>query len=103
MGRENGPLASSTKIWYSLGRIKFSDQEGARQRQRFCMKYTENAPEHKSWLVQDYPEEQNIKTLQHHPYVHDVAPSDIFVLPLLKEDEAGGRFSALSAPEIAIF
>ena len=25
------------------------------------MKYTENAPEHKSWLVQDYPEEQNIK------------------------------------------
>ena len=67
------------------------------------MKYTENAPEHKPWLVQDYPEEQNIETLQHHPCVHDLAPSDIFVLPLLTEGEAGGQFSALSAPEIAIF
>ena len=67
------------------------------------MKNIENAPEQKSQLVQDYLAEQNIETLLHYPQVHDLANSDVFFLPVLKEGVAGGRFSALSALKIAIF
>lgn len=39
----------------------------------------ENTPAHKSKLVQDYLEKQNIETLPHPPYFPDLAPCYFFL------------------------
>ena len=47
--------------------------------------HQDNAPVHNSILVTDYLTKMGIKTVPHHPYCRDIAPSDFWLFPKLRE------------------
>ena len=46
--------------------------------------HPDNAPVHNSILVTDYLTKMSIKTVRHHPYRPDLAPSDFWLFPKLR-------------------
>lgn len=63
----------------------------------------DNAPAHKSKLVQEYLTQENVETLPHPAYSPDLAPCDFFLFPRLKKCLAGRSFSNRSALGTAVF
>ena len=57
----------------------------------------DNAPAHKSAMVQEYLKESGLDVLDHPPYSPDLSPCDIWMFPKLKEMLAGHRFGIGSA------
>ena len=45
---------------------------------------TNNAPAHRSVLVRDFLENNNVTTLEHPPYARDLVSADFYLFPLLK-------------------
>jgi hypothetical protein len=52
----------------------------------------DNAPAHKSAMVQEYLKESGLDVLDHPPYSPDLSPCDFWLFPRLKEMLAGNRF-----------
>ena len=78
------------KVWSSagMGRIKLLH---------------DNAPAHKSHLVQEYLAKENAETLPHPAYSLDLAPYDLFLFPHLKKYRARRSFKSRSALGTAVF
>ena len=57
----------------------------------------DNAPAHKSKIVQDYLRLESIKQLPHPPYSPDLSPCDCFFFPRLKKMLSGRRYGSRSA------
>jgi len=57
----------------------------------------DNAPAHRSGVVQEFVEQSGIQLLPHPPYSPDLAPSDFWLNPFLKESLAGRSYSTRSA------
>lgn len=53
----------------------------------------DNAPAHRSLLVQEYLAKNNVATLEHPPYSPDLAPADFFLFTRLKTSLKGERFT----------
>ena len=54
----------------------------------------DNAPAHKSTMVQQYLKESGLDVLDHPPYSPDLSPCDFWLFPRLKEMLAGHRFES---------
>ena len=54
----------------------------------------DNAPAHKSAMVQEYLKESGLDILDHPPYSPDLSPCDFWLFPRLKEMLAGHRFES---------
>ena len=54
----------------------------------------DNAPAHKSAMVQEYLKESGLDVLDHPPYSPDLSPCDFWLFPRLKEMLAGHRFES---------
>ena len=54
----------------------------------------DNAPAHKSAMVQEYLKESGHDVLDHPPYSPDLSPCDFWLFPRLKEMLAGHRFES---------
>ena len=63
----------------------------------------DNAPAHKSHLVQEYLAKENAETLPHPAYSLDLAPYDLFLFPHLKKYLARRSFKSRSALGTAVF
>lgn len=63
----------------------------------------DNAPAHKSKLVQDYLKQERIIQLPHPPYSPDLSPCDFFLFPKLKKMLSGRRYRSRSAIGSAVF
>ena len=63
----------------------------------------DNAPAHKSKLVQDYLRVESIKQLPHPPYSPDLSPCDFFLFPRLKKMLSGRRYGSRSALGSAVY
>ena len=61
----------------------------------------DNAPAHRSHVVQEYLQEENIQTLPHPPYSPDLAPCDFFLFP--QKCLARRRFHCRAALRTAVF
>ena len=55
---------------------------------------SENAPAHKSAMVQEYLKESGLDVLDHPLYSPDLSPCDFWLFPRLKEMLAGHRFES---------
>ena len=64
--------------------------------------HQDNAPVHKSILVTDYLTQMGIKTVPHPPYSPDLAPSDFWLFPKLKENLRGNRYSTIEDMKEAV-
>jgi len=63
----------------------------------------DNAPPHTSRVVTEFLIEKRIETVQHPPYSPDLAPSDFWLFPNMKNSLRGTRYSSRSALGSAIF
>ena len=54
----------------------------------------DNAPAHKSAMVQEYLKESGLDVSDHLPYSPDLSPCDFWLFPRLKEMLAGHRFDS---------
>ena len=54
----------------------------------------DNAPAHKSAMVQEYQTEYGLDVLDHPPYSPDLSPCDFWLFPRLQEMLAGHRFES---------
>ena len=54
----------------------------------------DNAPAHKSAMVQEYLKESGLDVLDHPPYWPDLSPCDLWLFPRLKEMLAGHHFDS---------
>ena len=54
----------------------------------------DNAPAHKSAMVQEYLKESGLDVLDHPPYSPDLSPCDFWLFPRLEEMLAGHRFES---------
>ena len=63
----------------------------------------DNAPAHKSKLVQEYLSKENIQTLPHPPYSPDLAPCDFVLFPLSKKGMSGLKNHLTFVPWIRRF
>ena len=64
--------------------------------------HQDNAPVHNSILVSDYLTKMGIKTVPHHPYSPDLAPSDFCLFPKLKEKLRGCRYETIEEMKEAV-
>ena len=64
--------------------------------------HQDNAPVHNSILVTDYLTQMGIKTVPHPPYSPDLAPCDFWLLPKLKENLRGNRYSTIEDMKEAV-
>ena len=55
----------------------------------------DNAPAHKSPMVQEYLKESGLDVLDHPPYSPDLSPCDLWLFPKLKEMLAGHRLNPI--------
>ena len=63
----------------------------------------DNAPAHKSTMVQEYLKESGLDILDHPPYSPDLSPCDFWLFPRLKEMLAGHRFESRCGISIAVY
>lgn len=63
----------------------------------------DNAPAHKSALVNSYLEDNHIETLPHPPYSPDLSPCDFWLNPYIKNYLRGRRFESRQAVGSALF
>ena len=63
----------------------------------------DNAPAHKSKIVQDYLRVESIKQLPHQPYYPDLSPCDFFLFPRLKKMLSGRSYGSSSALGSAVY
>ena len=63
----------------------------------------DNAPAHKSVIVQNFLKEESVIQLPHPPYSPDLSPCDFFLFPLLKKSLSGRRYESQSALGSAIY
>lgn len=63
----------------------------------------DNAPAHKSKIVQDYLLQETINQLPHPPYSPDLSPCDFFLFPRLKKMLSGRRYNSRNALGSAIY
>ena len=54
----------------------------------------DDAPAHRSHVLQEYLQEENIQTLPHHPYSYVLSPWNFFLFPHLKKCSGGRRFNS---------
>ncbi len=54
--------------------------------------HMDNAPAHRSKLVQDYLRDENWNQMKHPPYSPDLSPANFFLFPRLKKHLRGIRF-----------
>jgi hypothetical protein len=52
----------------------------------------DNAPAHRSVLVKDFPANDNVTTLKHPPYFHELATANVYLFPGLKSAMNGWFF-----------
>ena len=62
----------------------------------------DNAPVHNSILVTDYLSKMGIRTVPHPPYSPDLAPSDFYLFPKLKENLRGCRYETIEEMKEAV-
>ncbi len=70
--------------------------------QRGILFHHDNAPAHSSRVAREVLREFRWETLPHPPYSPDLAPSDFFLFPKLKEHLRGVRFESLDAAKHAV-
>jgi histone-lysine N-methyltransferase SETMAR len=63
----------------------------------------DNAPAHRSAIVQSFLEDQNITQVPHPPYSPDMAPCDFWLFPRLKDHLRGQRYESRSSLGSAIY
>ena len=63
----------------------------------------DNAPAHRSAVVTDYLEENDIVLVPHSAYSPDLAPCDFWLFPILKDKLRGTHYSSRHALGTAIF
>lgn len=63
----------------------------------------DNAPAHRSAVVMDFLQENNIRHLPHPPYSPDLAICDFYIFPKLKNHLAGKKYDGRSSLGAAIF
>ena len=63
----------------------------------------DNAPAHKSAMVQEYLKESGLDILDHPPYSPDLSPCDFWLFPRLKEMLTGHRFESRCGIGSAIY
>ena len=59
--------------------------------------HQDNAPAHRAWVVQDFLQESGIKILERPPYSPDLAPSNFWLFPNMKELLHCRKFKSRSA------
>ena len=64
--------------------------------------HQDNSPVHNSILVTDYLTKIGIKTIPHLPYSPDLAPSDFWLFPKLKEKLRGCRYEKIEEMKEAV-
>ena len=64
--------------------------------------HQDNAPVHNFILVTDYLIKIGIKTVPHRPYSPDLAPSDFWLFPLLKENLRGCHYETTEEMKEAV-
>ena len=64
--------------------------------------HQDNAPVHNSILVIDYLIKIGFKTVPHPPYSSDLAPSDFWLFPKLKEKLRGCRYETIEEMKEAV-
>ena len=69
---------------------------------RGVLLHHDNAPAHPSRATSDALREYRLKLLPHPPYSPDLAPSDLFLFPKLKEHLRGARLKALMKPKLPL-
>src|SRR5258705_9720168 len=65
--------------------------------------HQDNAPPHRALLVKDVLKDHNIEVLPHPPYSPDLAPSDFWLFPKMKDELRGRHFPSRAALGSAIF
>jgi histone-lysine N-methyltransferase SETMAR len=65
--------------------------------------HQDNAPPHRAARVHQFFDDNNIKVVPHIPYSPDLAPSDFWLFPTMKDTLRGRTFSSRSALATAIF
>ena len=68
----------------------------------FCF-HQDNAPPHRSHLVRQFFIDNDIELLMHAPYSPDLAPSDFWLFPNVKDPLRGKKFSSRAALGSAIY
>jgi len=63
----------------------------------------DNAPPHRAARVHQFFDDNNFEVVPHVPYSPDLAPSDFWPFPTLKDTLCGRTFSSRSAVATAIF
>ena len=64
--------------------------------------HQDNAPVHNSILVTDYLTKMGIKTVPHPPYSPDLAPSDFWLFPKLKENLRSCHYETIEEMKEAV-
>lgn len=65
--------------------------------------HQDNAPPHRAARVHQFFDDNNIEVVPHAPYSPDLAPSDFWLFPAMKDTLRGRTFSSRSALATAIF
>lgn len=65
--------------------------------------HQDNAPAHRALLTQQFLQNNNFEVVSHAPYSPDLAPSDFWLLPTMKDTLRGRSFSNRAAVASAIF
>ncbi len=78
--RESIRIRRGAKVWHN---------------RREYLIHMDNAPAHRSKLVQDYLKDEDWSPLKHPPYLPDLSPADFFLFPRLKRVLHGHNFGNL--------
>ena len=65
--------------------------------------HQDNAPAHRANVTQQFLRDNNIEVVPHAPYSPDLAPSDFWLFPTMKDPLRGRRFPSRAAIASAIF
>jgi len=68
-----------------------------------CVFHHNNAPPHRAARIHQFFDDNNFEVVPHASYSSDLAPSDFWLFPTLKDTLRGRTFSSHSALATAIF
>ncbi len=91
-----GQTVTQDVFWEILkrARVSIQNRRGSRvwlHKEDYLL-HMDNAPAHRSYLVQGYLRVQEWETLKHPPYSPDLSPADFFLFPRLKKRLRGINF-----------
>ncbi|PNF22853.1 hypothetical protein B7P43_G16600 [Cryptotermes secundus] len=65
--------------------------------------HQDNAPAHRAYAMQQFLREHNLEVVSHAPYSPDLAPSDFWLFPTMKDTLRGRTFTSCAAIASVIF